>query len=169
MIAPHKTMKITDSNYKPYQTGVHMVNTKVELSNTVKHKDKTQENVEISKQSKDSSKAKSQESDAISHWKGSTQEKTTTNSYVSNTSLIKDSSKQESQQLNVNITHMNHKKETVDTRTQEGNRVPKLVCPFCGPQLDNSHNKWAHTVACKQNPLNHVQKRVYVYSMSEEI
>ena len=49
MITPHKNMKITDSNYKLNQTGVHMVNTSVELSNTVKHKDKTQENVEICK------------------------------------------------------------------------------------------------------------------------
>ena len=43
MITPCKNMKITVSNYKPNQTGVHMVNTSVELSNTVKHKDKTQE------------------------------------------------------------------------------------------------------------------------------
>ena len=124
MITPCKNMKITDSNCKPNQTGIHMVNTSVELCNTVKHKDKTQENIEICKQSIDTSKAKSQESDAMSHWKGSSQEKTTTNNYVSNTSLIKDSSKQESQQLNVNITHINHKKETIDTRTQQGNRVP---------------------------------------------
>ena len=58
-------MKINNSNYKPNQTGVHVVNTSVELSNTVKHKDKTQENVEICKQSIDTSKVKSQESDAI--------------------------------------------------------------------------------------------------------
>ena len=168
MITPHKNMKITDSNYKLNQTGVHMVNTSVELSNTVKHKDKTQENVEICKQSIDSSKVKSQVSDAISHWQRSSQEKTTTNNYVSNTSLIKDSSKQESQQLNVNITHMNYRKETIDTRTQQDNRVPQLVCPFCGQQLDNSHNKWAHTVACKQNPLNHVQRREFMCTVCQK-
>ena len=33
-------MKITDSHGKPHQTEVHMVNTSVELCNTVKHKDK---------------------------------------------------------------------------------------------------------------------------------
>ena len=93
MITPLKNMKITDSNYKPNQTGVHMVNTSVELSNSVKHKDKTQENVDICKQSIDTSREKSQESHAISHWKGSSKEKTTTNNYVSNTPLIKDSSK----------------------------------------------------------------------------
>ena len=76
-------MKITDSNYKPNQTELHMGNTSVELSNTVKHKDKTQENVEICKQSVNTSKAKSQEFDAISYWKGSSQEKSTINNYVS--------------------------------------------------------------------------------------
>ena len=65
MIAPSKNMKITNSNYKPNQTGVHMVNTSVEMSYTVKHKDKTQEYVDICKQSIDSSKVKSQESDAV--------------------------------------------------------------------------------------------------------
>ena len=53
MITPCKNMKITYSNYKPHQTGVHIVNTAVELCNTVKHKDKTQENIEICKQSID--------------------------------------------------------------------------------------------------------------------
>ena len=64
---------------KPIQTGLHMVNRSVDLSNTVKHKDRTQENIGICKQSIDRSKAKSQESDAISHQKGLSQEKTTTN------------------------------------------------------------------------------------------
>ena len=98
-----------------------MVNTSVELNNTVKHKDKTQENVDICKQSIDSLKVKSQESDAISHQKGLSKEKTATNNYVWNTSHMKDSLKQESQKLNVNITHMNQQKETIDTRAQKNN------------------------------------------------
>ena len=116
----------------------------------------------------DTSKTKSEESDAISYGKGSGQEKTTTNNYVSNSSLIKDSLKQESQQLNVKITYINHKKETIDTRTQQGNRVPQLVCPFCDQQLDNSHNKWAHTVPCKQNLSNSVHKREFMCTICQK-
>ena len=106
MIAPCKNMKITDSNYKPHQTGVHIVNTSVELSNTVKHKDKTKENADICKQSIDSWQVKSQESDAILHHKGSSHEKTTTNNYMWNTSH-QIQFKTGITTLNVNITHMN--------------------------------------------------------------
>ena len=82
---------------------------------------------------------------------------------------MKDSSKQESQQLNVNITHMNQTKRDnwhKDTARQQSSTTN---LSFCGQELDNSHNKQEHMVACKWNPLNHLQKRVYVCNMSEEI
>ena len=105
----------------------------------------------------------------MSHWKGSSQEKTTTNNYVSNTSLIKGSSKQESQQLNVNITHINHKKETVDTMTQQGNRVQRLVCPFCGQQPGKSQKMGTYSCLQTKCVKACAQERVHVYNMSEKI